>query len=630
MRSFRIIPDLPPRTAGLGLVSLPHLIVTFPPSLRTPTARVALALATAAALLLSFVAVSDRPWEGHALQRVARGMDLAEEAVPRSVFHDFETLGSLNLGTAAYQQIGLWWGGLAVGLVLAAAAVTTRWWLPLILNLSGHETSPPAFPARRLDWLGLALALLLATWLRAPHLDRSLYFDEQDNLRRNFHGHLEIRPDGEESWRGAGWREALFENRLGNNPVFLSVACQASLRLWRAVSGAERERFDIVALRMPVFLAGLGSIAALWWLLQLWGLRAAAAIAALLAAVHPMHIDYSLQARGYAFVLLFVPLALGFAWRAVRRDRWRDWLAMAFCVFFCLWSYAGSVYFALALNAGLLVWLVVRRLRHRDPALTGSVARLLAVNALTGLLYLFLIAPHLPQVSYHFRNIFELIPLQPYWIFYAWSHYSTGTNFPGPGDIHDLRTGAASLSEVLLQRFAGGEPILVTLQWLIIPALILTGVLGLRGRETTAVASSPSPRLPAWLSLSLALAAPVIALAHQQFTSLYFYYWYLSYALPAVIAGVAIGLQMLASRARRPVGVGIVAAFFALFLWQVTPGAGKPNRLVADTPWPTNDEGESAVEFRRGQTHWIATRDGRSISQKDAYEDDGERTRAGR
>ncbi|MCB1231908.1 MAG: hypothetical protein KDN19_16690 [Verrucomicrobiae bacterium] len=607
-----------------------------------PPIRVALLLGLLATGFFAFWLTIDPPWEGQALTRTARGLEIAESEVPRSVFRDFETLGSLNLGVDAYRQIGLWYGSLSLFLALAAAALTAVWWVPLAQRKASPPSLAPSslFAPKRKDWIGLVLLLILAAAFRAPYLDRALYFDEQDNLRRNFHGHLEIRQDGEEIWRGAGWQEAFFENRLGNNPVLLSVACQASLRAWRAISGAHRQQFDIVALRLPVFLAGLASIAALWWLLQLWGLRFSAAFAAGLAAIHPMHIDYSLQARGYALVLLFVPLALGFAWLAIRRDRWRDWFALAFAVFFCLWSYAGSVYFALALNLGIFGWLIRERLRSGDPAGIGPIARFLCVNAITGLLYVLLIFPHLPQVSYHFRNVFELIPLQAFWLFYAWSHYSTGTNFPSGHDIFELRTDAVTLPEVLFQRFAAHEPILVALQWLVIPTLIVIAFWWLRklGRPDRS-----SPVAPAGFLLLLGMAAPVLALIHQQFTSLYFYYWYLSYALPVIIAAIAIGFHrlVLPLLEKKPVALNrtvataaLSLAFFALFFWQVKPGAeNKPNRLHADTPWPLNEEGEPAVEFRRGRSHWIATQDGQSISLKNHYdkqEEDGERARAGR
>ncbi len=600
--------------------------------------RLAVLLAVLAAAFLGFAWEADAPWEGEALKQVARALDLPKTDVPRETFHDLEKLGGLPLGVDAYQQIGLWYAAVAIGFVLGLAALSSRWWVPLVRRRprTGPETPPtpaatPTFLPGLSGWLGLGAILLLAIGLRAPHLDRALYFDEQDNLRRNFHGHLEVRPDGREAWREAGIREALWENRLGNNPVFLSVACQASLKLWRALTGADRQRFDIVALRLPVLIAGIASIAALWWLLQLWGLRFAALFGGLLAAVHPMHIDYSLQARGYALVLLFVPLALGFAWQALKRDRWRDWFGLAFSVFFCLWSYAGSVYFALALNAGLLGWLAWRWIRSRDPGRLGPVARLLSVNSVTGLLYLFLIAPHLPQVSYHFRQVFEMIPLQGFWIFYAWSHYSTGTSFPTPEDIYALRTDAATLPEVLFGRFAPAEPVLAALQWLVIPGLIIAGVAWLVTRARTA------PRFTGIaFILGLGFLAPVLALGHQQFTSLYFYYWYLSFSLPVVIAAIAIGFQRLTlpllsrpGTVPRVIAGVAAAAFFALFLWQVTPGGDRPGRVRQHPEWPVNDRGEAVVEFRRGTSHWIATRDGRSIRLRDVYDADGTR-RAGR
>ncbi len=611
----------------------------FPISSDPVVNRVTAILIIVAVAFLWFAREAPAPWEGAALKKVAKRLEVPKNEVPRAVFFDFETLGSQNLGVDIYTQIGLWQAAIIVGLVLLGGALTTLWWLPLTRrcprpgSLFSEEASGSAnstFRPGRVAWIALGLILLGAAFLRVPHLDRSLYFDEQDNLRRNFHGFLEVRLDGEEVWKGAGWSEALWENKLGNNPVMLSVLTQVSLRTWRAFTGADRQRYNVVPLRMPVLLAGLASIVALWFLLQLWGLRTGALIAAALAAIHPMHIDYSLQARGYALVLLFVPLAVAFAWLVLRDNRWRSWFGLAFSVFFCLWSYAGSVYFALALNVGLLAFMVWRGWRSRDAGMLGPISRMMAVNAVTGLLYVFLIFPHLPQVSYHFRQIFEMIPMEAFWVFYAWSHYSTGTNFPSGQDIYDLRTDATSLQEVLLQRFAPTEPILVGMQWVLIPALIIVGLFWLWRRSRKQGLS------PAAMVLIFALLSPVIALIHQQFTSLYFYYWYLSYALPLIIAAVAIGLHALVDPllqrklVKSYVLAGMVlAGFFTLFVWQTSSLAGRSGRIARAVNWPVNDKGVAAVEFRRGRSLWIATKDGQSIRMRDVYDPEA-RQRAGR
>ncbi len=613
-------------------------MLRFPLSSDPIVNRVSAVLALVAAAFLYFAWQAPAPWKGDALKKVAKRLEVAKDEVPRAVFFDFETLGGQSLGVDIYRQIGLWQGAVFVGLVLGGCALTVRWWLPLTcrrprsgsLSRSNVDLSEAGFKPGRFAYMALVVILVLAAFLRVPHLDRSLYFDEQDNLRRNFHGFLEVHPDGEEVWKGADWSDALWENKLGNNPVMLSVLAQVSLRTWRAVTGADRQRFSVVALRMPVLLAGLASIVSLWFLLQLWGLRTGAFIAAALAAIHPMHIDYSLQARGYALVLLFVPLAVAFAWLALRDNRWRHWFAFAFCIFFCIWSYAGSVYFALALNVGLLGFLLWRWFRSCDAGLLGPISRMLVVNTVTGLLYVFLISPHLPQVSYHFRQVFEMIPLEAFWVFYAWSHYSTGTNFPSGQDIYDLRTDATTLQEVLLQRFAPTEPVLVTLQWLVIPVLIFGGLIWLRQ------CSRKQGLSPASMVLGFALLSPAIALLHQHFTSLYFYYWYLSYSLPLIIAAIAIGFHALLAPLFHRKGAGasslaviILITFFTFFVWQSYSWTGRSGRILQAVAWPVNDKGVAQVEFRRGHSHWIATEDGQSIRMRDVYDADGKR-RAGR
>ena len=304
-----------------------------------------LVLALLSAAFLWFALEGQAPWEGDSLKRVAKRLELPKEEVPLQIFFDFETLGSQNLGVDIYRQIGLWQGAVLVGVVLLICALTARWWLPLTrrrprlgsLLPAATESATSTFRAGRIGWISFALILLLASWLRVPHLDRSLYFDEQDNLRRNFHGYLEIQPDGEEVWMGAEWSEALWENKLGNNPVMLSALAQVSLRTWRAVTGADRQRYNVVALRMPVLLAGLGSIASLWFLLQLWELRTGAFIAAALAAVSSH--AHRLQSAGTRLRLGIVVCSAGCSFclagfaQKTAGETGLLWLSVSFSVF---------------------------------------------------------------------------------------------------------------------------------------------------------------------------------------------------------------------------------------------------------------------------------------------------------
>ncbi len=270
------------------------------------------------------------PWEGAAARRLAKGAEF---------------------GTDEHIQVGLWWGAIGVGLTLLLLAATSGWWFrwcwaSLERARPGDRT---VFDLE--EWPWLLGALCVAAVFRAAYIDLPVLWDEQDNLRRSYHGYVEVAPDGAEKWRPARFRDALWENDRANNPFLYSVACQASLSAWRAGSGADRRLFDVVAMRFPAFLAGVASIVALWWLAKMLGLRRAAPLAALLAAAHCLHVEYSFQARGYAFVLLFAPLAAGFVALGIRDGLWRWWVGYAVSIFCCLHAFPGAAYFAVALGA---------------------------------------------------------------------------------------------------------------------------------------------------------------------------------------------------------------------------------------------------------------------------------------
>ncbi len=90
----------------------------FPLSSDSAINRVSAALLLVAAGFLLFVWQSPEPWKGESLKKVAKRLEVDKDEVPWRAFFDFETLGEQNPGVEVYRQIGLWQGGLIVGVVL--------------------------------------------------------------------------------------------------------------------------------------------------------------------------------------------------------------------------------------------------------------------------------------------------------------------------------------------------------------------------------------------------------------------------------------------------------------------------------------------------------------------------------
>lgn len=146
--------------------------------------------------------------------------------------------------------------------------------------------------------LAVTTVFLLAALVRLPGLGRSLWYDELFTVR-HFTDSLQ---------------HALFAQRHANNHPLASVLAL----LARCFSDDPR------VLRAPFVLLGALSVLATGWLAQITLPRAAgegrgggslpaAGVAALLAALHPAHVAYSQEVRGYAALLLLAPLVTGLA-----------------------------------------------------------------------------------------------------------------------------------------------------------------------------------------------------------------------------------------------------------------------------------------------------------------------------
>jgi len=134
----------------------------------------------------------------------------------------------------------------------------------------------------------------------------------------------------------------------------------AGLHAWMTVGGSESEGW----MRALSAVGGLGVVAAVIWLADMVGGRRAAIGAGLLAALSPLVLRYSQEARAYIFVMLAVTLAAGASVKAIQASdtraerRWA--LAATAASVAAVWLH----YTALLIIVPLGVWL------FRHPGLT--------------------------------------------------------------------------------------------------------------------------------------------------------------------------------------------------------------------------------------------------------------------
>lgn len=549
----------------------------FPSLLRSVKGRprAAVRLILGALLIAVFLGIRamEKPWEGAHARRIALGRALRFD----DILH-----------------IQLWWAFAIVGAALALLLLTSRWWMNA--TRTGDPAPVPALeapaaspPSGRRKWT-LPLILLLALAVRAPRMDRAVERDEQDTVRLGMVGYLKPGPDGGETPVVHPWKTTLWEDRLGNNPFLYSITGRLSLAVWRKSAGAEPWRIHRVVLRLPALAAGLGSIAALWWLLRLCGLPRAALWTALLAAIQPLHIDHSTNARGYGMVMLFQTLALCCVWLALHRGQWRHWIALAACLLGMLYSNPGSIYSGAWLGAGLAGMLGWRAFRRGDAAARVSLWRFLIACLLAALVFLPLILPPLPQAMKFYDRFRGALGTN--WLLFTWTHYTAGIGAPAIAEGQEwLKTGLSS-PVFILTRFFPNQPGLATLSLVWFPALLAAGAVSWwRG--------GPARRL----ILLVGVAAPASAyLYHLPARTLYLYYWYMIYWLPVCLLLAGTGAAALGARLARRFTKPWLAALpgAVLLTWMGAEiSAGHPGTLRL-FPGPQKD----TVIFGRGNFDW--------------------------
>ncbi len=145
------------------------------------------------------------------------------------------------------------------------------------------------------------------------------------------------------------------------------------LHFWIAAFGDATEW----GMRLLSVLAALAFVAAVWWLGRLVAGRGAGLLAALLAAVSPLAVQYAQELRAYAFVMASVTVAAAAAIEAVRRPSGPGpWLTVsALASVASIWLH----YTALLVIVPLLVFV------YTAPELTRRVRRAYALSCAAAL-----------------------------------------------------------------------------------------------------------------------------------------------------------------------------------------------------------------------------------------------------
>ncbi len=464
---------------------------------RDPVAlRVLWAMATTLVLLSVYLVSGPNPWENSITKRLASGKPLKLEQLI---------------------TLGLWWGALTAWLAALFALATVKWWSRPQTAVY-PDLQPPTTRAVRWTWAFALAAMALAVWPRLARIDHSLWNDEEYHLRTYVWG--TAKPDGADrlQFDAITWPEAVFGNEKGNNHLWSSI----EVRLGHALTGHHWEQgstFSERGLRTFPFLSGILTVGLMVWLGAALGGPRAGLAAGLLLALHPWHVRWSVEIRGYSTMLMAVTAGLLCLVNALQTNRWRWWCGYAVAQALFLLCFAGSLYVAAAQNIVALAVI----LSSGSPASVrkGGASRLVLAGIFSLIPVALFYGPHVPQIAAYLKTSNEYAPIGIGWFADLWSHLVSGLRPAGDAPGTSQGIGLPDLTSVPWK------------MWMVFGLFPVFCVLGLalmlwKDWRTRLVAGT-------------LLLAGILAIGHNALSGSPFLTWYVLYLIPLFILSLVWG-----------------------------------------------------------------------------------------
>lgn len=468
-----------------------------------------LIVASVALLMIAYVIFGPKPW--------VSGIEVQESA-------------GKKLRPEHYVVTGLWWAamlnfGIAIGVFLVA---------PLLFReLPGGMPKPVSMGlnGRQKAWLivGLSFAAGLSGFLQLPRLSMSLWGDEEFTTKRFVVGYYRRDAADAMELKRPDWVATAWDFRSGaNNHQLFSVLSRLSHSFHEASSDPAEVYFSEPLVRLPSFLASLGTIFAVGWLVALLGAPRGAVVAAFFLALHPWFLRYGPEARGYGLLMLLITLALIFLQKAASGGKWRHWLAFGVVEFLCFVSYMGSVHFILMLNlSGLLLVLFGQ---SQKSARLPQFGRFVTVNVMAAGMVILAAAPVILPLRAWYENKVKAgqwgEPPDTKWMIDSLCQLSSGL----PWHSWD----ASNPLSLSLEAMPRGLTVALLVM---VAAFVLLGVVRL-------LVGKKAKRLliPALLLPGLLMVLEAVVMENFLFS------WYLLVSLPMVVVFVGLGVDFVGSR----------------------------------------------------------------------------------
>jgi len=308
------------------------------------------------------------------------------------------------------------------------------------------------------------------------------------------------------------WRKTLFYNRINNHHLH-SVASKASHQLRGILAEPGRPTFSEVIARGAPFFSGMLSIVAIGVLGGLLGGRSVGICAAVILALSPWHMRYSVEARGYSTMLLAILVALICAIQAVPSGRLRWWFGYALAQAIFLLAFPGAVYVALTANLVLAATIVAGAMRGAVGEKWFALSRLLAANVVSAMVFcVTMVMPMRQLLATIKQTITKGYTMEFGWYRDTWCHLAAG--IPWECASQGLHNGMS------VQTGWNASPAYAWIVLLVLPGLCLAGAIQMLLHD--------------WRSRFVTLALPlavVLACAHNSLHGTRMFGWYLIYAL---------------------------------------------------------------------------------------------------